>query len=587
MKQQRWIFVGIIALVAVIVACVLGYQALQQFSVIGSSKVSKPTNAVDVTLIYAPEEELYITEAITNFNRLSARGLDPVTGKGVTAGERPIWIEGKSGSSGTMARGIINAVIAPNNSNVQKPVIFSPSVRHWLALVNYETGRPIFDVDGSPGTAEAPVVMAIWQSRLDAIKAKNPGKDIGWAEILQVLNSPNGWQDYGISGRSKVYYGHTDPQVSSTGLSTLMAEFYASSGNTTNKLSKSQVNDPKVQDGVRKLEGLIKHYSARTTEFKEYIAQGPEYLDFVALEENDLIYINQGKTAYKPPEKLVALYPKEGTFIHDHPFAIPNNVDWVTDEQRKAAKKFTDYVLTKEVQVKILESGFRPVNKEVPLACPICPENGVDPSQPKTRLPVPDPDVLSAILQSWQLVKKQADILLVIDTSGSMNDADKITQAKAAAKTFIEDQVGNNNVGLLQFNTSTEMVLPIAGLESNRAQLASAIDGLEARGNTALYAALLTAIDELSKTSDPSRIQAIVLLSDGQNTVENFRLNDVVSKIQEVRNGKAPILVIPVAYGSDADITALSAIARASDTKVQPGDPKTIRALLEQISQYF
>ena len=168
-----------------------------------------------------------------------------------------------------------------------------------------------------------------------------------------------------------------------------------------------------------------------------------------------------------------------------------------------------------------------------------------------------------------------------------MNDADKITQAKAAAKTFIEDQVGNNNVGLLQFNTGTEMVLPIAGLESNRAQLASAIDALEARGNTALYAALLTAIDELSKNSDPSRIQAIVLLSDGQNTVENFRLNDVVSKIQEVRNGKAPILVIPVAYGSDADITALSAIARASDTKVQPGDPKTIRALLEQISQYF
>ena len=74
---------------------------------------------------------------------------------------------------------------------------------------------------------------------------------------------------------------------------------------------------------MRQIECLIKHYSSRTTEFKEYIAQGPNYLDFVALEENDLIYINQGKTAYKPPEKLVALYPKEGTFWHEHPFAIP------------------------------------------------------------------------------------------------------------------------------------------------------------------------------------------------------------------------------------------------------------------------
>ena len=148
MKQQRWLFVGIIALAVVAVACVLGYQALQQFSIIGSSNVSKPANAVEVTLIYAPEEERYITEAITNFNRISARGIDPVSGKAVAGGERPIGVTGKSGSSGTVTQGIINAVVAPNNSNVEKPVIFSPSVRHWLALVNYQTGRPIFDVDG-------------------------------------------------------------------------------------------------------------------------------------------------------------------------------------------------------------------------------------------------------------------------------------------------------------------------------------------------------------------------------------------------------------------------------------------------------
>ncbi len=587
MNRQRWIFAGIIGLAVAIVACVLGYQALQQLSFIGGGSVSKPANAVEVTLIYAPEEQLYITEAITNFNRQSARGLDPISGKSVAAGERPIWIEGKSGSSGTVARGIINAVIAPNNANVAKPVIFSPSVRHWLALVNYETSRPIFDVDGAPATANAPVVMAIWQSRLDAIKAKNPGKDIGWAEMLQILNSPNGWQDYGISGRTNVYYGHTDPQISSTGLSSLMAEFYASSGNTTNKLTVQQVNDPKVQDGVRKIEGLIKHYSARTTEFKEYIAQGPDYLDFVALEENDLIFINQGKTAYKPTEKLVALYPKEGTFVHDHPFAIPNNVDWVTDEQRKAAQKFTEYVLTKDVQAKVLENGFRPASKDVPVACPVCPENGVDPNQPKTLLPVPEPAVLSAVQQSWQLVKKQANILMLIDTSGSMNDGDKITQAKAAAKTFLDDQNGNNNIGLLTFSTRTRTIVPLSGLESNRAQLLSEIDQLQATGNTALYEALISAIDELSKASDPTRIQAIVILSDGENTVDNYRLNDVVSKIQAARNSKAPILVIPVAYGSDADISSLNAIARASDTKVQPGDSKNIRSLLEQISQYF
>ncbi len=40
------------------------------------------------------------------------------------------------------------------------------------------------------------------------------------------------------------------------------------------------------------------------------------------------------------------------------------------------------------------------------------------------------------------------------------------------------------------------------------------------------------------------------------------------------------MLVIPVAYGSDADINALSTIARASDTRVQSGDAKNIKVAL-------
>jgi hypothetical protein len=64
-------------------------------------------------------------------------------------------------------------------------------------------------------------------------------------------------------------------------------------------------------------------------------------------------------------------------------------------------------------------------------------------------------------------------------------------------------------------------------------------------------------------------------------------LNDVVVKIEETRSGRNPILVIPVAYGSDADVSALNAIARASATKVQSGDPNDILQVLELLSSYF
>lgn len=558
-----------------------------------ASGLEPPSNAIEISIIYAPEEELYIVEAIEQFNRAYIEGRNPLTGQPLAEGERPIFVHGEVGSSGTVAQGIINALIAPNNANVAKPTIFSPSVSHWLALVNFQTGRQVFDLADSPPTALAPVVMAIWESRLKAIQEKTGSQEVGWEELLAVLNSPNGWADYNIPGdRTTVYYGHTDPFVSSTAISTLIAEFYASARYNSGepnlrRLTMAHVNDSEVQQGVRDIEELIRHYSSRTTEFKEYIAQGPNYLDFVALEENDLIYINQGKTEYKPPEKLVALYPKEGTFWHEHPFAIPLT-DWVTPEQREAAKVLTEFIRGEEVQKKVLESGFRPVNPNVAIGYPISPELGVDPNQPTTVLEVPDPEVVAAVQASWQFVKKQADVLLVIDTSGSMA-GDKIDQARTAARVFVENMPAQNRVGLVRFDSEVYPLVPIASAEGNRAQILQQIDSLQPEGDTSLYDAIEQAIQILTEArgAEDDRIQSVVVLSDGQDTSSRQSLQIVIEQINASRGDRNPVVVIPVAYGGDADINALNSIARASATRVQSGDPENIQRVLEIISSYF
>lgn len=551
--------------------------------------VVAPSNAVTISIIYAPELELYMPQAIQDFNRAYAEGRNPITGQRLTEGEKPIFVEGKSGSSGTVMQAIVNAIVAPSNQNVEKPTIFAPSVSHWLALANYQVGRDIFDLTNSPATANAPVVMAIWESRLKAIQEANPGEQIGWNHLLEVLNNPEGWAAYGLSGRKTVYYGHTDPFVSSTALSTLIAEYYASAqtnGIVERRLSMNTVQDTDVQQGVRNIETLIRHYSSRTTEFKEYIAQGSEYLDFVALEENDLIYINQGKTQYNPPEKLVALYPAEGTFWHEHPFGIVQ-ADWVTDEMEQAARTFTDYVLSPTVQEKVLAAGFRPVNPEVEVGYPITSELGVDPEQPFTILEVPEPAVISAVQESWSFVKKQADVWLLIDVSGSM-EGDKLTQAKEAALAFLEQTESNNRVGLMVFSTDVEIVVPIDNIESNRPRLVEAISDLIAEGDTALYDAVIETITAMNEDSeDGDRIRAIVLLSDGEDTASTQALNSVNVVLQDERGKQNPIIVIPVAYGSGADVRSLSSIARASATRVQSGDPENIRSVLEIISSYF
>jgi Ca-activated chloride channel family protein len=590
MSRKSALFIIMSLVLLALVACGGEQPSSTQVSTTNGG-VARPSNAIDISIIYAPESEQYMPQVIADFNRAMSQGRNPVTGEALASGQRPIFVTGRNGSSGTVMQGIVNAIIAPNNANVAQPTIFGPSVSHWYALANYQSGRQLFDLSQARATALAPVVMAIWESRLEAIRETVGYQDIGWEELLGVLNSENGWQDYGLpDARRTVYYGHTDPLVSSTALSTLIAEFYASAranGFTDRRLTLAQVNDAEVQDGVRDIEQLIRHYSTRTTEFKEYIAQGPDYLDFVALEENDLIYINRGLTEYQPPEQLVALYPKEGTFWHEHPLAVVN-ASWVSPEQAEAARLFIDYVLTPDVQRIVMEQGFRPANPDVELGFPFVEENGIDPAGPATVLDVPAPEVIAAIQQSWAFVKKQADILLVIDVSGSMGNDGKMEQARQAALAFLDGMEPTNRVGLAIFSNGYELRVPVANFETNESQLRAQIQSLRPEGGTELYMAVRDSVKAMTEDETDGRIRAVVVLSDGEDTGErNISLNDAVTSINASRDSLNPVIVIPVAYGADADINALNAIARSSATRVVSGDPENINSVLEIISSYF
>ncbi|NWG16529.1 MAG: VWA domain-containing protein [Chloroflexi bacterium] len=561
--------------------------------------VARPSNAIDVFIAYSLESQQYMPRIIEQFNRLSAEGKNPVTGQAWAEGERPIFVAGQqptTGSSGSVAQGVINAIVAPNNENVYHPTIFQPSVSHWLAQVNFNTGRQIFDLSQAKATAVTPVVIAMWQSRLDAIRQQIGKQDISWNDLLGVLESDNGWCDYNVTScRRAVFYGHTDPRISSTGLSTTIGEFYAcarQNGFSERRLTLEAVNSPDVQECVKRIEGLVRHYSSRTEDFLEYISRGPDYLDFLALEETDLLCLNRGaqqgdQTCTKPQEPLVAIYPEEGTFWHEHPFGILN-ADWVTPEQQEAARVFTEFVLTPAMQTIIMSEGFRPANTDVELTFPFVAENGVDVTQPRTVLDVPAPEVIAAIQQSWSLVKKQADVVLLIDVSGSMLDEGKLDQAKQAALAFIEQMEGRNRVGLAVFNDQVQNLVAMDTLETNRANIRSRIENLRADGGTALYSGLVEVLNQIARQDDADRIRAVVILSDGADTAsEGVTLNDAIQSIAATRDAVNPVIVVPVAYGSNADVNALNGIARASATRVQSGDPQNILRVLQLLSSYF
>lgn len=106
------------------------------------------------------------------------------------------------------------------------------------------------------------------------------------------------------------------------------------------------------------------------------------------------------------------------------------------------------------------------------------------------------------------------DIQIVIDHSGSMS-GDKIRDAKASAKTFIDVAGGSNTrMGMLYFNSSAYLT---AGLTPALDTVKDAIDRIRSpNSSTNVGLAIGTAHRELEQNGNPSAKHVILLLTDGK-----------------------------------------------------------------------
>jgi tight adherence protein B len=101
-------------------------------------------------------------------------------------------------------------------------------------------------------------------------------------------------------------------------------------------------------------------------------------------------------------------------------------------------------------------------------------------------------------------------LVVVIDVSGSMVESDAIGQAKRAARSLVSSLSPGDAVAVVSFADTVKLEQP---LTTNRTLAVTAIDRLEAIGNTALYDAVAQAA-ALADGSNFSR-RAVILLSDG------------------------------------------------------------------------
>src|SRR5829696_1719598 len=523
-----------------------------------------PAGSLRITFPYSPEKKPLLEPLIERFNASETQ-----------AAGKAVFVEGVSESSGVTEQRIAQGR--------DQPVAWSPASSLWGRLLNFEADRLLVPNE-NPSIVRTPLVVAMWEPMAKALGY--PDKPLGFEDILRLARSKAGWGDYGLPQYGAFKLVHTNPDYSTSGLSAVVAEYYAATGKKEG-LRPEDVTG-KARETVKAIERSIVHYGDIT----DFIAaqmkkNGLGYASAVAMEEVTLLKFNRERGSGLP--KLVAIYPKEGTFFSDSPFIVLEG-DWVTPELREGALAFQRF-LAKEITPEVAaRGGFRPADLAAKPVAPITAANGVDPAQPERELGLPEPRVLALLKRTWREDRKPANVLLVLDTSGSMSEQSRLDNAKQGLDAFLSQVAPQDRVGLTTFSDQITPLVPIGPFRANEAKLKQTVSGLIAEGGTAFYDATAQAygtVRDLAGRDD--RINAVVLLTDGQDTDSTRTAADVVEELEGQGDSSTQVRVFTIAYSAGAERArdALKRIAEASGGTYNPGDPENIEAVYRSISSFF
>jgi Ca-activated chloride channel family protein len=468
-----------------------------------------------------------------------------------------------------------------------KPTVWSPASSIYVPVAKAGWRRTHSEdlIIGEPeDLVLSPVVIALWRPM--AVALGWPDVPIGWADIVELATSEGGWSEYGYPEWGSFKLGHTHPNHSNSGIVSVIAETYAGAGKQRG-LTPDDLSNPDVRAFVADIESSIIHYGRSTGFFgRRMFETGPSYLSAAVLYEN-LIVAQESKRLRGESNQLpvVAIYPSEGTFWSNHPYAILN-APWVTDEQRVAAEMFRDYLLERPQQLKAMEYGFRPADPSIPLVSPLDAEHGVDPMQPQTVLEVPSAEVIAGIEELWREVKKPVDLVVVMDTSGSMRGP-KIAAARSSLMQFINLLDDRDRLQVMLFSDEMIELTPLTPLGDKREDILARVSGVVEGGDTRLYDAIQLAYDELLESGDPDHIRAVVLLSDGEDTISELEFDQLIASVGNLSEGGSATKIFTIAFGEDADQEVLSLVAGVTGGKMYAGDPDTIDEVYAEIATFF
>jgi serine/threonine-protein kinase len=204
-----------------------------------------------------------------------------------------------------------------------------------------------------------PEVIVVFEDRYQALVKTL--KRVDFTTLREATLAKRGWGE--IAGRpewGRVTFGLGDPRQHASGLVAailLGAEFF----HTDAALTPAQASDPRFREWTRAFHDALAVKENNRGIMNDMVLRGPSAYDAALVYESDAVMMLKNLQDRWGPARVI--YPGIN-FWNESRYEI---VEGSTDEQKKAAEDFRDFLLSIPAQEKLATYGFRPANPQARL----------------------------------------------------------------------------------------------------------------------------------------------------------------------------------------------------------------------------
>jgi len=168
-----------------------------------------------------------------------------------------------------------------------------------------------------------------------------------------------------------------------------------------------------------------------------------------------------------------------------------------------------------------------------------------------------------------QIPRTPLSVAIVIDRSGSMR-GDKLNAAKECTLEFVERMSETDEVCIVTYDTTVEVVLPLTNVKLARDGLTRILANIDSGGSTDLHSGWLQGAALLAPRTDVNRMCRVLLLSDGQANHGIQNINTICKQVSQL--AQSGITTSTVGIGLGFNEMLMTEVAKAGQGTAFYGD---------------